>query len=168
MPFIQCPSCGKTCSIKLDTCPKCNASLTVAKQPRPATVNLSGMNVASAFNSTEPDARPLTPQATPPIPVQELTTTATQPVVAAPPAAPVPPAIPAPPVVPAIPAAPVTPIPAAAKAPSFCPQCGTPVSPGATFCGNCGHRLQSPTPPPVPNTPAGGATGQNGGYNPYR
>lgn len=161
MPFIQCPSCGKTCSTKLDTCPKCNASLTVAKQPRPAAVNLSGINVASAFNSTEPAPQPMTPPVAPQQPVTPPT----------PPAAPVQPAMPVAPAIPTpspVATAPAPPIPAVAKAPSFCPQCGSPVRPGAAFCGNCGHRLQSSTPPPIPTAPAGGATGQNGGYNPYR
>ncbi len=27
--------------------------------------------------------------------------------------------------------------------PNFCPECGQPVAPGAKFCGNCGHKLNS-------------------------
>ena len=36
---------------------------------------------------------------------------------------------------------------------NFCPNCGTELSEGTHFCGNCGHNLQAPSPAPRKSSP---------------
>lgn len=76
MPFVKCPECGKLNSVKLKICPKCEASLEVARggtqSPSSGFAATQGQIPVSAFGAVSQGQAPASPwgQALPPQPPQ--------------------------------------------------------------------------------------------------
>lgn len=176
MPFVVCPHCGKTCSSRLNTCPKCQTLLPAATPSAKAPATGARVHVSSAFDPVPAPSdisvtvSPAAPAA-PSVPAAPVTPAAAPVASSANPAPAANPVVAAPPVQ-ANPYAPqgvghthgpVPQPPVPGATPKFCPNCGKGLPSGAQFCGNCGHRVAvggaSPAVPPPP--PAAG-------YNPYR
>lgn len=155
MPFIKCPSCGKTCSTKLRTCPKCMSRL----EPEP--IFPSQPIIPQPEAVPQPMAQQMPQPAMPQPAMPQSAMPQPAPVYAPPtPATPLPPTPP-----PYNPAQFYNPTPAPGFPPPYtphsatntgapssatiqCPICGCTVAAGTAVCPSCNMRLPSlPTPP---------------------